>query len=59
MGPLKDYAAEIKSTNQNMKLTNNQLNPIQRIQIAAFFNAAFHDLNFASSPAAVTIWNQP
>jgi hypothetical protein len=42
-----------------MKLTNSQLNPIQRIQIAAFFNAAFHDLNFESSPAAVTIWNHP
>jgi hypothetical protein len=42
-----------------MKLTNSQLNPIQRIQIAAFFNAAFPDLNFASSPAAVTIWNHP
>jgi hypothetical protein len=38
---------------------NNQLIPIQIIPIEAFFNAVFQDLYFASSPAAVTIWNHP
>jgi hypothetical protein len=45
--------------NRKIRLTIIQLTQIHISPIATFFIAVFPDLNFASLPAAVSIWNHP